>query len=65
MMRIEWAKPVATELLFIGMSRPFAAKSAANGVMKKLYLHGANKLHTRASVLYWASSENCKLALTL
>ncbi len=35
MMSIEWAKPVATELLVIRMSRPFAAQSAANWVMKK------------------------------
>ncbi len=29
MMSIEWAKPTATELLVIKMSRPFAAKPAA------------------------------------
>ncbi len=29
-----WAKPVATGLLVIRLSRPFAAKSAANWVMK-------------------------------
>ncbi len=37
MMSIEWAKPVATELLVIRMSRPFAAKSAANWVIKKCF----------------------------
>ncbi len=34
MMSIEWAKPVATELLVIGMSRPFAAKPADDWIMK-------------------------------
>ncbi len=36
-MSIEWAKPVATELLVIRMSRPFAAKPAANWVMKMCF----------------------------
>ncbi len=31
----KWAKPVATGLLVIRLSRPFAAKSAANWVMKR------------------------------
>ncbi len=33
MMSITWAKPVATGLLVIRLSRPFAAKLAANGDM--------------------------------
>ncbi len=37
MMSFEWAKPVATELLVIRMSKPFAAKPAANWVMKKCF----------------------------
>ncbi len=40
MMSIEWAKHVATELLVIRMSRPLAAKPAANWVME-VFLHGA------------------------
>ncbi len=46
---------MATGLLVIRMSRPFAAKSSANWVMKKLFLHGAYYLHTRVSGLVWAS----------
>ncbi len=38
MMSIEWAKLVATELLVIRMSRPFAAKPGVNWVMKKFWL---------------------------
>ncbi len=34
MMSFEWAKPVATEQLVIRLSRPFAAKPAANRAMK-------------------------------
>ncbi len=37
----KWAKPVATRLLVIRLSRPVAAKSAANWVMKRRFLHGA------------------------
>ncbi len=37
MMSFEWAKPVATELLVIRMSRPFAAKPAANWVMENYF----------------------------
>ncbi len=37
MMSIEWAKPVVTELLIIRISRPFAAKPAANRVMGKCF----------------------------
>ncbi len=37
MMSFEWAKPVATELLVIRMSRPFATKPAANRVMIKSF----------------------------
>ncbi len=36
-----WAKPVDTGLLVIRLSRPFAAKSAANWIMKRWFLHGA------------------------
>ncbi len=38
MMSIKWAKPVATGLLVIRLSRPFAAKPAANWVMKRWFL---------------------------
>ncbi len=31
----KWAKPVATGLLVIRLSRPFGAQPAANWVMKK------------------------------
>ncbi len=41
MMSIEWAKPEATELLVIRMSRPFVAKPAANWVMEKNVFHMA------------------------
>ncbi len=41
MMSTEWAEPVATELLVIGMSRPFAAKPAASWVMKKCFFYMA------------------------
>ncbi len=41
-MSIELAKPVATEILVIRMSLPFAAKPAANWVMKKCFVHGAD-----------------------
>ncbi len=37
MMSIEWAKPVVTELLVLRMSRPFAAKPAANRVRKSVF----------------------------
>ncbi len=37
MVSIEWAKPVATELLVIRMSQPFAAKPAAIWVMKRWF----------------------------
>ncbi len=37
MMSFEWAKNVATELLVIRMSRPFAAKPAVNRIMKKCF----------------------------
>ncbi len=35
MMGVEWVKPVATGLLVIRLSRPFAAEPVANWVMKK------------------------------
>ncbi len=35
MMSIEWVKPVAVELLVMRMNKPFAAKPAANRVMKR------------------------------
>ncbi len=47
----KWAKPVATGLPIIRLNRPFAAKLAANWVMKKWFLHGA-------------SSAQCEPALT-
>ncbi len=37
MMNFEWAKPVATELLVIIMSRPFAVKLAAKWAIRKQY----------------------------
>ncbi len=40
MMSFEWIKFVATELLVRRMSKPFAAKSAANWIMKKWILRG-------------------------
>ncbi len=47
MMSFEWAKHVATGLLVIRLSRPFAAKSAANWVMKRevFYMALANCRH--------------------
>ncbi len=55
-MIFEWAKPVATKLLVIGMCKPFAAKPAAirvNGsnahlesdVLTYMYLPDLRKLH--------------------
>ncbi len=38
-MGFEWAKPVATQLLFISMSRPFTANPAANTVFIKGFGH--------------------------
>ncbi len=62
MMSIKWVKPVATELLVTRMSRPFAAKPAANWVMKKCSLHGAYEVQIRVSALFLTSSVHCKLA---
>ncbi len=38
-MGFEWAKPVATELLFISMSRSFAANPVASWVFIKGFGH--------------------------
>ncbi len=46
MMNINFAKPVASGLLVIRLSRPFAAKSAANRVMKRwFYMAMGNCIH--------------------
>ncbi len=44
MMSFEWTKFAATELLVRRMSRPFAAKSAANWIMKKWILNGTKQI---------------------
>ncbi len=60
----QWAKPVATELFFIRMSRPLAAKPAANRVMKNCLTWCKLGVDTCFGLI-WASLVHPKLALNL
>ncbi len=50
MMSTEWAQPVATELLVIRMSRPFATKRAAKWVMNKCFFQYSSFDLTKCSL---------------